>query len=81
MTEILTARIICDNCTTEIYVASPADWLNYYSTWFEGILDEYCPACRALTEIAAQIEEELRLTTSFRHEPSDVENEFPEFIS
>jgi phage FluMu protein Com len=81
MLEILTAYAVCDYCRTKIFLASGEDWLNYHRTWFEGVLDEYCPACRELPDIRALIAEETQITTSFRNEPTaEIEDEYPEFI-
>ena len=80
MIQILTANIICDNCQTQIFISTDADWVKYRATWFEGILDEYCPTCSQLSDVKAQIEEELRITTNFRNEPEGI-YEFPEYIS
>ncbi len=80
MIEFLTAWVICDYCRTRVYLGKPQDWEEYAETWCCGILDEYCPACKNLPEIRAEIDEEARLIGSFRDEPEE-EFEFPEYIS
>lgn len=78
MLEILTAWAVCDHCRKRIYLSKPSDWKDYATSWFCGILDEYCPTCCRKPEILAEIEIEQRLTAGFREEPAL--NEYPEFI-
>lgn len=81
MIEILSAVAVCDNCYTRLQISGTnEEWLKFHSTWFEGVLNEYCPACQVLPHVKVLIQEEQQIVGSFRKEP-EAERDFPEFIS